>query len=156
MSWYLWVAAALLFGVVEMVSLDLVLVMLAGGAIAAAVASAAGLGLVGQIIVFGVVSSLLLFALRPWALHRLRDKTPLTETGTAALVGKIAVVVSEVTEDGGRIKLVGEVWTARSAGANAFPVGADVRVVAIDGATSVVDAVEAPYRPSGTSSGSAA
>lgn len=149
MDWYWWIGAALLLVVVEMVSLDLVLIMFAGGAIAAGVASALGLGLVGQIVVFGVVSSLLLFSLRPWLLKYLRQRTPLVETGVAALAGRTGTVVSEVDDESGRIKLLGEVWTARSLGAVTFPVGADVRVVRIDGATAVVDAVEAPHSSPG-------
>lgn len=149
MDWYWWIGAALLLVVVEMVSLDLVLIMFAGGAIAAGIASALGLGLVGQIVVFGAVSTLLLLALRPWLLTYLRQREPLVETGVAALPGRVAVVVSEVSEDGGRIKLVGEVWTARTLGSATFPAGTDVRVVRIDGATAVVDAVEAPHSTPG-------
>lgn len=149
MDWYWWIGGALLLVVVEMVSLDLVLIMFAGGAIAAGIASALGLGLVGQIVVFGVVSTLLLLALRPWLLTYLRQREPLVETGIAALTGRVGVVVSEVTEDGGRIKLVGEVWTARALGSSTFLPGADVRVVRIDGATAVVDAVEAPHSTPG-------
>lgn len=140
MDWYWWVAGAFLLVVVEMVSLDLVLIMFAGGAVAASVASALGAPLIVQILVFGVVSTLLLFALRPWLLKYLRQRTPLTETNVHAQVGRIGTVVSEVTDDGGRIKLVGEVWTARSAADQRFPVGTDVRVVRIDGATAVVEA----------------
>lgn len=140
MDWYWWIGAAFLLVVVEMVSLDLVLIMFAGGAIAAAVASMAGANLIVQIIVFGVVATLLLLALRPWLLKYLRHRTPLTETNISAQVGRTGTVVAEVTDDGGRIKLFGEVWTARSVDGQRFPVGYDVRVVRIDGATAVVDA----------------
>ena len=140
MDWYWWVAAAFLLVVVEMVSLDLVLIMFAGGAVAAAVASALGSSLIVQIFVFGIVSTLLLFALRPWLLKYLRQRTPLTETNATAQVGRTGTVVAEVTDDGGRIKLFGEVWTARSAAGQRFPVGTDVKVVRIDGATAVVEA----------------
>ena len=140
MDWYWWVAAAFLLVVVEMVSLDLVLIMFAGGAVAAGIASALGAPLLVQIFVFGIVSTLLLLALRPWLLKYLRQRTPLTETNVHAQVGRTGTVVAEVTDDGGRIKLFGEVWTARSAGDQRFPVGTDVTVVRIDGATAVVDA----------------
>lgn len=139
MDWYWWVGASFLLVVVEMVSLDLVLIMFAGGAIAAGVASLLGANLVVQIIVFGVASTLLLLALRPWLLTYLRHRTPLAETNISAQVGRTGTVVADVTDDGGRIKLVGEVWTARSAAGGRFPVGADVRVVRIDGATAVVE-----------------
>lgn len=146
MDWYWWVGAALLLVVVEMVSLDLVLIMFAGGAIAAGVASALGAGLVVQIVVFGVVATLLLFALRPWLLRYLRERTPLTETNVAAQVGRTGVVVAEVSSTGGRIKLFGEVWSARSAGETVYPVGTDVVVLRIEGATAIVGSADAPVK----------
>lgn len=146
MDWYWWVGLALLLVVVEMVSLDLVLMMFAGGAIAAGIASTLGAGLAVQIIVFGVVATLLLFALRPWLLKYLRQRTPLTETNVAAQVGRTGVVVAEVTDTGGRIKLFGEVWSARSASDTTYPLGSDVVVLRIDGATAVVGSADAPVK----------
>ncbi|PFG33367.1 membrane protein implicated in regulation of membrane protease activity [Sanguibacter antarcticus] len=146
MDWYWWIGTALILVVVEMVSLDLVLMMFAGGAVAAGVGSALGADLAVQILLFGVVSTLLLFAIRPWLLKYLRQRTPLTETNAAAQVGRIGVVVAEVTDDGGRIKLFGEVWSARSAGDVTYPLGSDVVVVRIDGATAIVGSADAPVK----------
>lgn len=141
MEWLWWVGIALLFIVVEMVSLGLVLMMFAGGALAAAVANAVGWPIWAQIIVFAVSSGLLVGALRPWLLRRLKHRMPLVETNAAAQVGRAAVVLSEVGPLGGRIKLWGEVWSARAARDDAvFQPGVEVRVVRIDGATAVVDA----------------
>ena len=95
-----------------------------------------------QIITFAVVSAALLLSLRPWLLRHLRHRVPLAETGAAAQIGRTAVVVDRVTELSGRIKLQGEIWSARTVdGSPELPIGAEVRVVRIDGATAVVQSL---------------
>jgi membrane protein implicated in regulation of membrane protease activity len=150
MDWLWWWGAALLLVVIEIVSLDLVLLMFAGGAVAAGIANMLGAPLPVQIVVFAGVSVLLLVALRPWLLRHLRDRVPLVETNAAAQVGRLAMVVQEIDAHGGRIKLSGEVWSARSAHDGVrHDLGTEVRVVAIEGATAVVDdaSVPAPVKP---------
>lgn len=142
MAWVWWLGAALLLGVVEMLSLDLVLIMFAGGSLAAAGLALAGFPIWAQIIGFAVTSTLLLGALRPWLLRHLRTRVPLVETNAAAHVGRLGVAVTEVSERGGRIKLAGEVWTARVDGDAVVAEGAEVRVTRIDGATAVVAPLE--------------
>lgn len=152
MEWLWWIGAAALFALIEVLSLSLVLIMFAGGALAAAVVSLLGMPVPIQIIVFAVVSVLLLIVLRPWLLRHLRRRGPLVETNAAAQVGRTATVVAPVTEQDGRVKLVGEVWSARTDGeVLVVPVGADVQVVRIDGATAVVRPLPAehPADPSG-------
>lgn len=148
MDWLWWLGAALLLIAIEVMTVDLVLLMFAGGAVAAGIADLLGAPLQLQIVVFAVVSVLLLVALRPWLLRHLRDRVPLVETNAAAQVGRPAVVVQEVDVHGGRVKLSGEVWSARSAREGAVhPVDAEVRVLRIDGATAVVDDVAAAWQP---------
>src|SRR4051794_31977947 len=143
MGWLWWVGGALMFGILEMLSLDLVLVMFAGGCLAGAAAYWLGASVGVQILAFALTSVLLLATLRPFLLKRLRERTPLIETNSAALVGQEAVVVSTVTVEGGRVKLNGEVWSARVDAALAIPPGTEVLVSRIDGATAVVS----PVRP---------
>lgn len=147
MAWLWWIGAALLLAVVEMLSLDLVLIMFAGGALVAGLLAAAGLPLWVQIVGFGVTAALLMVALRPWLLRHLRDRVPLVETNAAAHVGRTAVVVTQVTERAGRVKLVGEVWTARSVDDEVIEVGTEARVLRIEGATAIVTALPAADRP---------
>ncbi|HWJ84372.1 MAG TPA: NfeD family protein [Cellulomonas sp.] len=139
MGWLWWIGGALLLGILEMLSLDLVLIMFAGGAVAGGIASAAGAPIWLQILIAALTSVVLLATLRPWLLRRLKRRMPLEETNAAALVGKDAVVVSTVTLEGGRVKLNGEVWSARTRTADTIPPGAQVRVDRIDGATAVVE-----------------
>ncbi|MCL1870633.1 MAG: NfeD family protein [Promicromonosporaceae bacterium] len=148
MDWLWWVAVAFALAIVEIWVLDVVVLMLIGGALAGALAAALGADLWVQVVIACVVAALLVGTLRPWLLKNLRKRRPLAETNAAAHVGRTAVVVAPVTEGGGRIKLMGEVWTARleedgHPGSPTLPVGLEVKVLRIDGATAVVAPVPA-------------
>jgi membrane protein implicated in regulation of membrane protease activity len=64
---------------------------------------------------------------------------PLLRTGTSALVGRSALVLEEVTSHDGRVRIGGEVWSARSYDESRdMPVGSTVDVFQIEGATALV------------------
>ncbi|GIJ00232.1 membrane protein implicated in regulation of membrane protease activity [Sediminihabitans luteus] len=147
MAWLWWIGAGALLGLLEIISLDLVLIMFAGGALAGAATAGLGGPVWLQFVVAIVVAALLLFTLRPWLLRHLRARVPLAETNVAAHLGREALVVETVTEHEGRVKLAGEVWSARTEDdAPALEVGREVRVLRIDGATAVVADAPAPKR----------
>lgn len=137
--WFFVGAVAL--GIVEIFTLDLTLLMLAGGALAGGVAGLLGAEAWLSAVIAMLVATLLLFALRPFLLRSLRARQSLVETNAAALVGKQAIAVTDVTDTKGRVKLAGEVWSARlDEGSAAVEEGATVTVVKIAGATAVVAA----------------
>jgi membrane protein implicated in regulation of membrane protease activity len=143
--WLVWLGLALVAGVIEIFSLSLVFVMVAGGALTAAAVAALTHSVALSAITFAATSGLLMFAVRPTLLKYSRLVGPGTTTGVAALVGRQAEVIAEVTSRGGQVKIAGEIWSARSdrPGA-ALEIGSPVRVVEIDGATAVVSALP-PY-----------
>ncbi len=139
-QWLGWVGAALVLGLIEVASLDLVFVMLTLGALAAAGVAFAGGSFVVQVLVFVGTSALLLAVVRPLAVRKLKPAGPGQRTNVAAQVGRRAEVLSTVTDRAGLVKLTGEDWSARSARpSRQFEVGQLVQVVEIDGATAVVD-----------------
>ena len=142
--WLIWLIAAGLFGAGEMSSLDLVLLMFAGGALGGMGVALIGGEVVWQLVAFIAVSALLLAVVRPVAKRQLTDRTPLQLDGVDTLIGRTARVTREVDSSGGRIRMGADEWSARSQhGAETFPVGATVRIMQVDGATAVVgDALE--------------
>ena len=94
-------------------SLDLVLLMFALGALAAAVAAGLGAPVWVAVLTFALVALGLLFFVRPPMVARLHAGPTLT-TGHESLVGKTAVVAEPVDQHGGRVKLSGEIWSARA------------------------------------------
>ena len=98
---------------------------------------------VAQVVVFACVSTLLLFAVRPWAKRRLAAATPQMKTNVEALIGRSAVTITPVDREGGRVRLGGEEWSARLApavqgGVTRLEAGVSVTVAQIDGAVAVV------------------
>jgi membrane protein implicated in regulation of membrane protease activity len=143
-AWLLWLIAAGLFGVGEMVSLDLVLLMFAGGALGGMTVALLGGPVAVQLIAFIAVAGILLGTARPVAKRHLTDRTPLQLDGVDTLIGRTAQVTKVVDSTSGRIKLGADEWSARSQhGGEIFPVGHIVRIMQVDGATAVVgDAFE--------------
>jgi len=148
-AWLFWVAAALVAAILEVTSLNLVFVMLALGALAGAVTAFAGGGVPLQVIAFVAVSAGMLMVARPIGLKYLRRSTPAVATNVAALLGRDAEALTELTSRGGQVKLAGEVWSARLEGPAVIPAGTSVRVVAIDGATAVVTPAPGALPPYG-------
>ena len=142
--WLLWLIAAGLFAAGEIVSLDLVLLMFAGGALGGVVVALLGGATVLQMVAFIVVSGLLLALVRPIATKHLTNRTPLQLDGVDNLIGRTAKVTRDIDSSGGRIRMGADEWSARSQhSGEAFAVGDPVRILQVDGATAVVgDALE--------------
>lgn len=136
--WLLWlIAAAVLIGL-EVMTGTLVLAMIAAGTVAAA-----GVGVVGgdtwlQVAAFGGVSLLMLAVVRPIARKHMSSPREL-RSGSAALVGEYALVLETTDGDDGRVKIGGDVWSARSYdGFTAYESGERVQVLKIEGATALI------------------
>ncbi len=137
-EWVIWVIVAAVFGVGEILTTSFFLAPFGVGATAAAVVAAVGGGIVVSAAVFILVSVLMLLFVRPIARAHLRTPSQL-RTGTAALVGRTATVVEQVSEGAGCVKLDGEVWTARPYDEDdVIEPGTRVHVIEIRGATALV------------------
>ena len=137
--WLAWLVAALLLGVLELLSGGtLVLIMLAGGAVAGGITSAITDNTFLPWIVFTIVSVGLLVVVRPVGARHSREPLAL-RSGVDRLLGEDAEVIAEVSAHDGRVKLNGEVWSARAFdGVTTFAPGQVVQVLQIDGATALV------------------
>jgi membrane protein implicated in regulation of membrane protease activity len=137
-AWVWWLVGAAALGIPLVVTAMPEFGMFAVGAVAAAVVAGLGFDVVAQVLAFVVVSVALIAVVRPIA-SRHRDQRPHLATGIDALKGRQAVVLERVDGSGGRIKLAGEVWSARALDAGtAYEVGQEVDVVDIEGATAIV------------------
>jgi len=140
--WMLWILAAVLLAVGELLTTGFFLAPFAVGALLAAALDAVGIGVVGQWVVFLVSSVALLGLLRPVARRHLKTP-PALRTGAAALVGQTGTVVERVANDEGvgAVRINGQVWTARTYdGEGPLEAGSRVLVMEIKGATALVTA----------------
>ena len=138
-AWAIWLSLAFLLAIAEIMSLDLVLIMLAVGALGGAVASLAAPSLWWlQILVATGISISMLLLLRPTLLAKVRSM-PGYRSSTAKMVGSSGVAVSQIDKSGGEIKVDGQSWTARPYSSDVvIEQGTEIEVYEIDGAIAVV------------------
>jgi membrane protein implicated in regulation of membrane protease activity len=137
-TWIIWVIIAAVLGTIEILTTTLAFGLVALAAIVAAVVGAVGGDPALQFGAFVLASALGLGVARPFALRHIRQP-PMLRTGTAALVGRPATVLEEVSGQGGRVRIGGEVWSARSYDETlVIPAGKTVDVMHIEGATALV------------------
>ncbi len=131
----MWGAVAAVLAVLELFTLDLTAGMLAAGALAGLLAAVAGAPVLLQLVVATATTAVMLGVVRPVARRHLEVRGRPNDPGQA-LEGITAVVVQEVSDEGGQVRVHGELWTARPAlPGSVVPVGASVWIGAVSGAT---------------------
>ena len=136
--WFLIAAGAV---VLETIVADLSMLMIAGGALAAAGVGLADVPLWVEVAVFAATTVVLFLAARPALRRRLQSAEPSDELESNArtLPGKTAVVLEEVTATGGMVRIAGDVWSARAIADNeTYEAQMPVTVVSVDGNTLIV------------------
>ena len=138
-AWVVWALLAAAFVAGEVFTPGLFFLgFVALAALAATLVALAGGGIALQLVVFIAGTLATIAFVRPIARRHIRMPA-LTRTGTAALIGGRATVLERVDADGGRVKLNGEVWSARAyLDGQVLEPGARVEVVKIEGATALV------------------
>jgi membrane protein implicated in regulation of membrane protease activity len=137
--WLIWAIIAVLLGIGEMLTPGLFFLgPLALSAGIAALVALIGGGTIISLIVFILASVGSLAFLRPIAKSHMRMPM-VSRTGTDALVGKKAVVTRRIDANGGRVRIGGEEWSARSyLDGQVVEEGKSVDVIQIEGATALV------------------
>ena len=135
-----WLVALVMFILIEIATMGLTTIWFAGGALVAVIASALGLPLVVQIVLFFAVSFVLLYFTRPMAVKYFnKDRV---KTNAESLVGRQAIVISEIDnlQGIGQVTVGGMEWSARTAEAGVrLDVGSVVNIIAINGVKLIVE-----------------
>lgn len=131
-----WLAAAVIFGFIEIITSPLICVWFCGGGLVAALMAYVTDSVWGSAVAFVVVSALLLAFTRPLAKNKIAPKTQ--PTNADRIIGKEAVVIIGIdpVENKGQIKVDGQVWSAKSE--CAIDEGERVMVSSIEGVKAVV------------------
>lgn len=145
--WIVWLVLALLFVIIELLTLEFTFLMLAAGTLIGGLA----VNLLGgpwwlQVIAAAAVSALLLFTIRPLLLRLLHRSSALKPTNVDAIYGLGGRLTAPFTGDVAAVRLDnGELWSVMpSAGSAALVVGDRVVVTAVRGAKVEVTA-EPPF-----------
>ena len=129
----IWMGLLLVFGIGEALTIGLTSIWFAAGALAALICSLAGGGMALQIILFFVVSTLSLAALRPIAQKYINSKVEATNVDS--IIGRQVLVTEKISnlKATGTVQINGLTWSARSADNSDIPVGTPVRILRVEG-----------------------
>lgn len=133
-----WLGLAVLFMIIEAITVGLTCIWFAAGALVAMVLALLHAGIWVQIIGFLVVSLVLLFTTRKVFVEKL--KTGSEKTNCDALIGEKAKVITTIRpHEVGQVKVKGQEWTAVSENQDeTLEEGLMVTVIAIEGVKAVV------------------
>ena len=130
---FVWLAAIVVFLILEAATYQYICIWFAGGALGALISSFVSDSVTVQTVVFFAVSVLLLILTRPAVKKLTRNKG--IKTNVEDIPGKIALVTEKIdnTSGTGKVKLDSMEWTARSIDGNVIQEGSRVKVESVSG-----------------------
>ena len=135
-----WLIVLVVLVVIELLTMGLTTIWFAGGALIATVAAVLGVPLVGQVILFLVVSGVLIIFTRPLAVRYFnKDRV---RTNAESLVGRQAIVISEIDnlQGIGQVNVGGMEWSARTRiDGVRLQVGTGTTILGINGVKLIVE-----------------
>ncbi len=139
---YIWLGLIVVFAIVEALTLSLTSIWFAFGALLAMIASSLQLSVAVQIIVFVIGSAALLALTKPLIKKYALLKN--VKTNSDRIIDEIGSVTEEINniDAKGKIKALGQIWTARSETGENIPEGKNVRVLRIEGVKAYVTPIE--------------
>ena len=141
MNSVLWLVLLIILSAVELMTMNFVTIWFAIGSLAALISSLFGISATLQIWIFAGVSAISLVLTKPFINKKIKFKT--TETNADRLIGKTAIVTSEINENkfAGEVKINGQIWSAVSIDNNFIEKESKVKIIKIEGVKLVVEKI---------------
>ena len=133
----IWLIIVIILGAIEAVTVGLTTIWFAAGALIAMIAAIFRVPLIGQILLFLISSSVLLYYTRPIAMKYL--KIGKTKTNINSYIGEKGIVLKKISPlSTGQVKVRGQVWTAKSLNDEEIQEKERIVVVSVEGVKLVV------------------
>jgi membrane protein implicated in regulation of membrane protease activity len=141
-AFWFWILVAVAFAVAEVMTVAFFAIFITIGALAAAIVSLLGFGLLVQAIVLGIIGVVGILLARPFLVERLHIGRPTLRSGADSMVGQQAVLLEPILGVGqpGHVKIAGELWPALTDDGSPVPVNTLVVVTALRSTTLIVRA----------------
>ncbi|MBR5155242.1 MAG: NfeD family protein [Clostridia bacterium] len=138
---FFWILLAVAFGIIEASTTNLTTIWLAISAIILAILSGFGLSIIAQPLVFVAIATVLVALTRPLARRALGKKT--VATNADRIISQKGIVTEKIdpVENLGKIKVMGQIWSAKSENDQQIGVGTEVLVKRLEGVRAVVEPI---------------
>lgn len=139
---FIWLAVIILTIIIEIITVGLTSIWLTGGGIAALVVCLLGGHWGLQLAVFFVVTFILIYFTRPWALKYIESRK--TATNYEEVIGKTVRIIEDVdnVKETGKAIYNGMEWTARAkVDTETFSLDEQARVVGVQGVKLILEKI---------------
>ena len=138
----IWLVMAVVLGAIEATTATLTTVWMAIAALIVAVIAEIGASVSAQLLVFVTVSAVLVLLTRPLARKFVSKKA--VPTNADRIISTKGVVTKEIlfNDDPGQIKVLGQIWSAKSEDGQVIPKGTEIVVTRLEGVCAVVERAE--------------
>lgn len=136
---FTWLALVIVLLLIEIATVGLTCIWAAGGALIALLLNIMHVPFIWQVVAFFVVTALLLYFTRPFAIKMLNSRTE--KTNYESVIGKVVRVEERVDNlsQTGRASVDGQEWTVRSVSdEEIYEVGELVKIVNVEGVKLIV------------------
>ena len=141
-DWILWVGLMVMFGILELSTVNLVSIWFVAGSLVAMAAALLGTSIWVQIVLCLITAGILLAFLQPFVRKFVIPKK--TATNADMVLGREAYLTEAVDNirGTGSLKLDGKEWTVRSMDQTVLPAGTLVKIVKLEGVKLYVTPVQ--------------
>lgn len=136
-----WLALAIVLGAIEASTANLITVWFAVSALVTAVLAALGVNGAVLSVVFVVLAAILVIATRPLTKRFLNKKAVATNADRIISATGTVIVDVDPVENAGQVKVMGQIWSAKTADGAPLEAGTAVRIVALEGVRVVVEKI---------------
>jgi len=139
--WHMWVIAGIVLWIIEIFTPGFVIGVFATACFVVVPFASSGMSLNFQLLVFGLSTGVMAFAVRPLILKYLYSREARIKTNVDALVGKSCAVIEAIDHlsGSGRVKVGGEVWRAVTPDESKVDIGQKVIIRGVEGCKVVVE-----------------
>lgn len=140
-SAFFWLATAIVLGIIEASTANLITIWFAISALITAVFAAFGIGNAPLLVIFVVVSAVLAISTRPLTKRFLSKKA--VATNADRIISANGTVIEDIDpiENSGKVKVMGQIWSAKSIDGKPLSSGTAVQVKALEGVRVVVEKI---------------
>lgn len=145
--WQIWLIAAGIFFVAEIITVGFLIFWLGIGALLAMIVSFFTSNIIIQTAVFVISSAILIFATKP-LVNRITKNDKTISTNVYSIIGKSGLVIKDINlvECKGQIKVDGEIWSAICNGNSTIQAGTEVKVLEIRGVKALVEPINSTIK----------
>ncbi len=138
----IWIVLAMVLGVIEASSVNLITIWFAVSALLTSVFASLNFSIGAQVAIFIVISAVLVCITRPMAKKYFSKKTVATNADRIISAQGVVIETIDPVKGQGQIKVMGQIWSAKSSDDSVLNEGLRVKIISVEGVKAIVEEIK--------------